>query len=182
MIFHDTELNDARLIELQPFGDDRGVFARTFCQREFANAGLPTDFVQQNMSSSTTKGTIRGLHFQRPPHGEAKLIRCVNGVILDVIVDLRAGSSTYLRHASFELSSENRRQLFIPAGFAHGFQTLTDNVEVSYLVSAFYTPSAEGGLRWNDPMLAIEWPLEATVMSAKDANWPLLDRDNPLRL
>ena len=122
------------------------------------------------------------MHFQRAPHTEAKLIRCLRGAILDVIVDLRADSPSYLRHQGFELSAENRHQLYVPPGFAHGFQTLTDDVEVSYLVSAAYAPAAEGGLRHDDPLLGIAWPMAATVISPKDAAWPLLDPAAPLSI
>ena len=182
MIFHDTDLEDARLIELRLLGDERGAFARTFSRDEFAQGGMASVYVQQNMSVSATAGTVRGMHFQRAPHAEAKLIRCLRGAILDVIVDLRRGSPTYLRHQGFELSAANRHQLYVPPGFAHGFQTLVDDVEVSYLVSAAYAPAAEGGLRHDDPLLGIAWPRPAAVLSAKDAGWPLLDADDPLAL
>lgn len=182
MIFHETELKDARLIEFQPFGDARGQFARTFCQKEFEAAGLPTEWVQQNTSASATKGTIRGMHFQRSPFTEGKLVRCLRGSIVDVIVDLRGGSPTYLRHQAFELSARGKTQLYVPAGFAHSFQTLEDDVEVSYLVTAFYTPASEGGLRYSDPLLGIDWPLPVSVISDKDAGWPLLDPGAPLAL
>lgn len=176
MIFRETALKDAWLIDIEPRGDDRGMFARTFCRDEFAAHGLLTDFVQQNMSVSAQAGTIRGMHYQRAPYTEAKLVRCVRGRILDVIVDLRSGSPTYLKHEGFELSATNRRQLYVPPGFAHSFQTLVDDIEVSYLVTAAYTPSAEGGLRYSDPLLAIEWPLPVSTISDKDAAWPLIDR------
>ncbi len=182
MIFHDTELKDARLIELRPFGDERGAFARTFSRDEFAEAGMASVYVQQNMSVSARKGTVRGMHFQRAPHTEAKLIRCLRGAILDVIVDLRADSPTYLRHQGFELSDANRHQLYVPPGFAHGFQTLTEDVEVSYLVSAAYAPASEGGLRHDDPALGIAWAMPVTVISPKDAAWPLLDPANPMAI
>lgn len=182
MIFHDTELQDARLIELRLLGDERGAFARTFSQGEFAEAGMDSVYVQQNMSVSAKAGTVRGMHFQRAPHAEAKLVRCLRGAILDVIVDLRRGSPTYLRHQGFELSAANRHQLYVPRGFAHGFQTLVDDVEVSYLVSAAYAPAAEGGLRHDDPVLGIAWPMPVTVLSAKDAGWPLLDPEGLVEL
>lgn len=178
MIFHDTELKDARLIDLEPRGDDRGMFARSFCAREFAAAGLETIYVQQNMSVSNFKGTLRGMHFQRTPDAEVKLIRCLRGAIIDIIVDIRRHSPSFMRHQAFELSASNRRQLYVPRGFAHGFQTLTDDVEVSYLVSAFYAPDSEGGLRHDDPALAIDWPLPVTVISPKDASWPLIERES----
>ena len=174
MIFHETTLKDAWLIDLQPRGDDRGIFARTFCHDEFAAHGMETVYVQQNMSVSALRGTLRGMHFQRQPHAEVKVIRCVRGTILDVIVDMRPDSPSYLKHEGFELSAQNRRELYVPRGFAHGFMTLTDDVEVTYLVSAPYTPAAEGGLRYNDPKLGISWPLEVTTISEKDAIWPLL--------
>lgn len=172
MLFHQTTLKDAVLIDLEPRGDARGMFARTFCAREFEAAGLKTAFVQQNASVSVEKGTLRGMHRQEQPHAEAKLVRCVRGALLDVIIDLRPESPTYLKWEGFELTADNRRQLYVPEGFAHGFQTLTENVEVSYLVSAFYTPDAERGVRFNDPVFGINWPLPVTVMSDKDANWP----------
>ncbi|MBC7801197.1 MAG: dTDP-4-dehydrorhamnose 3,5-epimerase [Gemmatimonadaceae bacterium] len=175
MIFHKTTLSDAWLIEPERRGDERGFFARTMCQAEFAAHGLISGFVQQNMSASAQSGTLRGMHFQRAPFSEAKLVRCVRGRLLDVIVDLRAGSPSYMRHEAFELSAENGHQLYVPPGFAHSFMTLVDDVEVSYLVSSPYTPSSEGGLRYNDPALAIAWPRSVTTISDKDANWPLLE-------
>ncbi|MBE7731954.1 dTDP-4-dehydrorhamnose 3,5-epimerase [Devosia faecipullorum] len=179
MIFHETTLKDAWLIELQPRGDDRGMFARTFCRDEFAAHGMETNYVQQNMSVSAFKGTLRGMHFQRQPHAEVKVIRCVRGAILDVIVDMRSDSPSYLKHEGFELNAQNRRQLYVPRGFAHGFMTLSDDVEVTYLVSAPYTPTAEGGLRYDDPKLAISWPLDVTTISDKDAAWPFLTETPP---
>jgi dTDP-4-dehydrorhamnose 3,5-epimerase len=179
MIYNATTLADAWLIELEKRGDDRGWFARTMDASEFAERGMDSVFVQQNASMSARAGTIRGLHFQRSPHAEAKLVRCLRGRIIDVIVDLRRGSPSYMRHESFELSAENARLLYVPKGFAHGFQTLTDDVEVSYLVSAAYAPEAEGGLRFDDPRLAIAWPMPVSVVSPKDASWPLLALDDP---
>lgn len=172
MIFHETTLKDARLIDLEKRGDDRGFFARTYCAREFAAHGLETDFVQQNTSYSKYKGTLRGMHFQRAPHAETKLIRCLRGSIVDIIVDLRPDSPTYRRWEAFELDDRNHRMLLVPKGFGHGFQTTSDEVEVTYLVAGFYEPSSEGGVRWNDPALGIVWPLEPTVMSDKDKAWP----------
>jgi dTDP-4-dehydrorhamnose 3,5-epimerase len=172
MLFHATTLQDATLVELQRRGDDRGFFARTFCEQEFAKAGLPTVFVQQNTSYSAMKGTLRGMHFQTAPHGEDKLIRCLRGAIVDIIVDLRPESPTYKKWEAFELNDENKLQLLVPKGFGHGFQTLTDHVEVTYLVSAPYTPAAEGGVRWNDPAFGISWPLEPTEMSDRDRAFP----------
>jgi dTDP-4-dehydrorhamnose 3,5-epimerase len=181
MIFHSTRFDDAWLIELERRGDDRGFFARTMCHEEFSAHGLQTSFVQQNTSYSTQRGTLRGLHYQRPPYAEAKLVRCIRGAILDVIVDIRQDSATYLCHEAFELTDENRKQLYVPPGFAHSFLTLSDHAEVSYLVTAPYTPSAEDGLRYNDPELAIHWPQEVAVLSDKDSRWPLLGaRTSPL--
>ncbi|WP_227368683.1 dTDP-4-dehydrorhamnose 3,5-epimerase [Halomonas sp. M20] len=175
MIFHETTLKDAWLIELEPRGDQRGFFARTMCKEEFAQHGLLNDFVQQNTSFSAQKGTLRGLHYQMQPHGEAKLVRCLRGAIVDIIVDVRADSPTFLQHQQFELTDSNRSQLYVPPGYAHGFQTLSNDVEVSYLVSAAYCPQAERGLRYDDERLQIDWPVPVTVLSEKDAHWPLID-------
>ncbi|NIC04410.1 dTDP-4-dehydrorhamnose 3,5-epimerase [Billgrantia bachuensis] len=181
MKFIQTDLKDAYLVELEPRGDDRGFFARTMCREEFSAIGIESDFVQQNTSFSAQRGTLRGLHFQKAPHGEDKLIRCISGAIIDVIVDIRQDSPTYMQHQIFELTSRNRMQLFVPKGFAHSFMTLTDNVEVSYLVTAPYTPSSEDGLRYDDEVLGIEWPLPVSVISDKDAGWPLMnERTSPL--
>lgn len=174
MIFRETSLKDAYLIELEKRGDDRGFFARTMCREEFAAHGLDTTYVQQNTSFSVHRGTLRGMHYQLPPYTEAKLVRCIKGAIVDVIVDLRRQSPSYLRHECFELDEENRLELYVPRGFAHAFQAVSDNVEVSYLVSAPYVPAAERGLRYSDPRLAIAWPLPVSVISDKDASWPLL--------
>ncbi|MEH6389701.1 MULTISPECIES: dTDP-4-dehydrorhamnose 3,5-epimerase [Pseudomonas] len=181
MIFHETTLKDAWLIELEPRGDERGFFARTMCRDEFARHGLVTDYVQQNTSVSANRGTLRGLHYQAEPYAEAKLVRCLRGAIVDVIVDLREDSPSYLKHQLFELTDRNRHQLYVPPGFAHSFQTLEDDVEVSYLVSAPYTPEAERGLRYNDERLGITWPEAVTTISDKDAAWPLIvDRSEKL--
>ncbi len=174
MRFHSTRLNDARLIALEPHGDQRGFFARTMCRNEFAEHGLDSEFVQQNTSFSAQRGTLRGLHYQQRPHAEAKLVRCLRGAIIDVIVDVRAESSTYLHHQMFELTDANRHQLYVPQGFAHAFQTLSDDTEVSYLVTAAYHPRAERGLRYSDERLGIAWPLPVSVVSDKDAAWPLI--------
>ena len=175
MRFSETTLADARLIDLEKRGDARGFFARVFCEAEFAAAGLETRFVQINHSRSIGRGTIRGLHFQRPPHGEVKVVRVVRGALYDVILDLRPESPSFGRWQGFELSAEAGTMLYVPAGFAHGFQTLTEETEVTYQVSAAYTPAAEGGVRWNDPVLAIDWPLPVGTISDKDAAWPDLD-------
>jgi dTDP-4-dehydrorhamnose 3,5-epimerase len=175
MRFIETKLQDAWLVELDPRGDERGSFARSFSRYEFAERGLVADYIQANVSVSACQGTVRGLHFQKSPHTEAKLVRCVRGAILDVIVDLRGRSPTYLRHQAFELSASNKQQLYVPPGFAHGFQSLVDDIEITYMVSSRYTPSAEGGLRFNDPALGIVWPLPVSVISDKDARWPLIE-------
>ena len=172
MLFQKTTLKDAVLIDLQRIEDDRGFFARIFSAKDFEAQGLTSRFVQQNMSTTARAGTVRGMHYQKAPHGEAKLIRCLRGAIYDVIIDLRPDSPTYRQWEGFKLNAENQRQLYIPQGFALGFQTLVDDVEVSYLVSAYYTPEAETGLRHDDPMFAITWPQAATVVSDKDRAWP----------
>lgn len=179
MIFHPTTLPGAFIIELELRADARGSFARTMCRDEFAEHGLVTEFAQQNLSCSVHAGTLRGMHFQKPPYAEAKLIRCVRGAVLDVIVDLRPDSPSYMRHEAFELSAANRRQIYVPQGFAHGFQTLVDDVEMTYLISAPYTPAAEAGLRYDDPRLGIAWPRPVTVLSERDQRWPLLGDDTP---
>lgn len=175
MIFRETTLKDAWLIELEKRGDDRGFFARVFCQNEFADAGLIKDFVQINTSLSAKAGTLRGMHYQLPPASEVKIVRCIRGALWDCIVDLRPDSPTFGKWFGHELSAENRTMMYVPQGFAHGFITLTDDAEAFYLVSAFYKPEAERGLRWNDPRFAIEWPRQPLEISQKDGNWPLFD-------
>ncbi len=172
MIFHPTDLQDAQLIELKYIRDDRGFFARSFCANDFAARGLHAVFVQQNNSQSLKKGTIRGLHYQTAPHAEVKVMRCLRGAIYNVIVDLRPTSPTYRRWQGFELTAENRRKLYVPKGFANGYQALTDEAEVAYLVSVPYAPGAEGGVRYDDPEFAITWPIEVSVVSDKDRAWP----------
>ncbi|MBR9808879.1 MAG: dTDP-4-dehydrorhamnose 3,5-epimerase [Alphaproteobacteria bacterium] len=171
MLFQKTELLGAFLIKLEARGDARGMFARTFCVNEFAAHGLETRFVNQNMSVSAEQGTLRGMHCQIEPAAEVKVIRCVRGAIFDVIVDIRPDSPTYLKWQGFELTDQNKDQLYIPKGFLHGFQTLQDDTEVSYLVSEFYAPEAERGARHDDPAFGIEWPVPVTVLSDKDASW-----------
>lgn len=175
MNFVETKIEGVYIVELKQIGDDRGFFARSFCSKEFAEVGLDDNFVQCNVSYNKTMGTLRGLHFQTDPAREAKLVRCTQGAIVDVAVDLRRSSSTYLEHVMVELTAENRKALYVPKHFGHGFQTLVDDTEVTYQVSEFYTPDAERGLRFDDPKLAIEWPRTATNMSPKDASWPYLD-------
>jgi len=172
MHFRRTTLKDAWVIEVEPARDERGFFARTFCVDEFSAHGLETSFPQHSISVSARRGTLRGMHFQREPHGEVKLVRCVAGKIWDVIIDLRADSPTFRRWESFELAAENRCQLYVPKGFAHGFQALTDDVEVSYLISKPHVPQAADGIRYDDPAFQVEWPLPVTIISDRDRSWP----------
>ena len=172
MLFRATQLAGVRLIDLEPATDERGFFARTFCEEEFAAQGLETRFVQHSVSHTARQGSVRGMHFQRPPHEEIKLLRCVKGAIHDVLIDLRPNSPTYWRWESYELTAENRHQLYVPAGLAHGFQTLVPDTEVAYLISAFYAPIAAAGLRHDDPAFPIGWPLPVADISAKDRAWP----------
>lgn len=172
MRFESTGLNGAWLVHLEPRQDSRGFFARTFCVDEFGALGLETSFPQHSLSRSFQKGTVRGMHFQRDPHGEVKLVRCLRGAIWDVIIDLRPGSVTFRQWRGFELSDENGRQLYIPKGFAHGFQTLSENAEVNYLISEFYAPEAASGVGHDDPAFGIKWPLPVTEISEKDLLWP----------
>lgn len=176
MRFSESTLPGVYVIEPELLTDDRGFFARGFCANEFAEHGLEHNFVQCNMSGNHHKNTVRGLHFQFSPHEEVKVVRCINGAIFDVAVDLREDSPTYLQWFGAELSAANRRILYVPRGFGHGYQTLTDDAEVFYQVSDFYAPGSEGGLRWNDPAIGIEWPLggDDMTISEKDAAWPLL--------
>jgi dTDP-4-dehydrorhamnose 3,5-epimerase len=178
MIFTNGSLEGAYIIDLQKHGDSRGFFARTYCQREFAEHGLATDMVQTNMSFSAEQGTLRGLHYQLPPHEEAKLMRCTQGAVYDVTVDVRPDSPTFMQWMGVELTAENRRIVYVPEGCAHGFLTLIDDTEVSYQVSAFYTPGVERGIRFNDPAFAIEWPTELRVVSDKDRSWPDFERSD----
>lgn len=168
MIFEPLNLEGAYLISLDKKEDDRGFFARYYCEEEFQKYNLNTDWVQMNNSFSKHKGTLRGLHFQKPPHSEVKLIRCFRGAIWDVMVDIRKGSKTYGQWFGTELSAENRKMLYIPEGFAHGFISLTDDSEILYMVSSAYAGQAEGTLRWNDPFHQIEWPFTPSIISDKD--------------
>lgn len=174
MQFTPTALEGAMIVDLQRLEDERGFFARSFCRREFDQLGMNSDVVQANVSFNVSKGTLRGMHYQVAPAPETKLVRCTRGSIIDVIVDMRESSPTYRQHIAVELTAENHRALFVPANFAHGFQTLEDNSEVMYLVSGFYTPECERGLRFNDPALNIQWPVPVEHMSDKDTQWPLL--------
>ena len=175
MKFFATPLAGLYVVEIEPRVDMRGFFARGFCMDEFAAHGLDTRIAQANMAFNEKASTLRGMHFQVPPHEEAKYIRCVRGAVYDVAVDIRPQSATYLKWHAAELTADNRRMMCIPRGFAHGYQTLSDNTEVFYLVSEFYHPESDRGLRWDDPALAISWPLPNPILSAKDRMHPLLD-------
>ena len=179
MIFTETKLKGAYLIDLERRDDSRGFFARTFCQNEFEAHGLKKTIAQANTAFSFNKGTLRGMHFQYPPAAETKLLRCTRGAILDIIVDLRPESPTYLDHIAVELTADNHRSLYVPERFAHGYQTLRDNTETSYQVGEFYTPGCEGGLLYSDPRLQLRWPLPVAVISEKDALWQSLDAIEP---
>lgn len=174
MKFVPTPLAGAFVVELEPIEDERGFFARSFCQNEFRARGLDPVVAQCNVSLNRSRGTLRGLHYQAPPHEEAKLVRCTRGAIWDVIVDLREGLPTRWKSFSTELTADNRRALYVPRGFAHGFQTLADDSEVLYQISEFYHPESSRGLRWDDPALGIRWPLPEPVVSARDRAYPLL--------
>lgn len=175
MIFNQTKLSGAFTINVEPFKDNRGFFTRTFCEKEFGQHGLATHFVQANHSGTNGKGVIRGMHFQHMPYCEIKLVKCVIGAIYDVIIDLRNGSSTFLQWFGTELNSENKRMMYVPKGFAHGFQSLTDHSEIIYMVSDFYNKESEGGVRYNDPSVNIKWPLPVTLVSEKDQNIALIN-------
>lgn len=171
MIFKTTKLDGAYIIEPERLSDDRGFFARVWCQDEFAKHGLETTMLQSNISYNRRRGTLRGMHFQRPPHAEVKIVRCTAGAVYDVIIDLRQGSPTFTEWIGVDLSAENRRMLYVPHGFAHGYITRTDDAEVLYQVSASYAPEAEGGVRYDDPAFGIEWPVSVEMLSDKDASW-----------
>ncbi len=175
MVFTETKLKGAYIIDIDCKEDDRGFFARAFCQKEFEAHGLKTIIAQANVAFNHKKGTLRGMHFQYPPAAETKLVRCTRGAILDIIVDLRPDSATYLQHIAVELHEANHRALYVPERFAHGYQVLQDGTETSYQVGEFYTPSVEGGLLYNDPRLGLTWPLPVTVISEKDQRFGLLD-------
>lgn len=174
MIFTQTPLAGAYLIDPERIVDERGFFARTWCRDEFERQGLETRLVQCNVSYNTRRGTLRGMHYQAEPHEEVKLVRCTQGAIYDVIVDIRPDSSTYLRWVAEELTAENRRMFYIPGGFAHGFQTLLDGAEVSYQMSDFFHPQSSRGIRHDDPTIKIDWPLDVAIISDKDRGYPLL--------
>ncbi len=172
MQFLETGLKGAYLIELDVKEDERGYFARTFCRHEFAGQELDIDIVQANISYNRNRGILRGMHYQVPPRAEVKLVQCVRGALYDVIIDLREDSQTYRRWVSIELCEANRRLLYVPEGFAHGFQTLEDDTLVYYLMSEFYAPEYARGVRWNDPAFGIEWPFEYPIISEKDRSLP----------
>ena len=177
MIFHETPLQGAFIIELEKRGDERGFFARAFCQNEFEAHGLSSNFVQVNNSLSAEKGTLRGMHYQLAPHAETKIVRCIKGALYDVIIDLRPESKTFCESFGAELSADNRRMMYVPKGFAHGFITLTDNTEAFYFVDEFYAPDFERGIRYNDPKFSIDWPIKPVVVSDKDQQHRNFDPD-----
>jgi dTDP-4-dehydrorhamnose 3,5-epimerase len=179
MIFTETKLKGAFILDLERREDNRGFFARAFCQHEFAEHGLKPTIAQANVAFNKRKGTLRGMHFQFPPSAETKLVRATRGAILDIIVDLRPESPTYLQHVAVELSADNGRALYVPERFAHGYQALEDATETSYMVGEFYTPGVEGGLSPTDPRLGLKWPLPTTEISDKDRTWNLLEEVEP---
>jgi dTDP-4-dehydrorhamnose 3,5-epimerase len=179
VIFTETKLEGAFIIDLDLKEDNRGFFARAFCQHEFEDHGLKPVIAQANIAFNRRKGSLRGMHFQFPPTAETKLVRCTRGAILDIIVDLRPESPTYLDHVAVELTADNHRALYVPERFAHGYQVLEDITETSYQVGEFYAPESEGGLRYDDPALGLTWPLPVTEMSDKDRVWALLSEYEP---
>lgn len=172
MIFTETKLPGAFILDIEKRGDARGFFARTWCQREFDEHRLNTRLVQTNLAFTKLKGVLRGMHYQAPPHAEAKMVRCTSGAIFDVMIDLRPESVTFKQWLGRELTASNRRMLYVPEGFAHGYLTLEDDSEVAYQVSEFYTPEAEHGLRYDDAAFGIEWPTKVIFVSEKDRSWP----------
>ena len=171
MIFAPTPLAGAYLIEPEPVADERGFFARTWCRNEFADKGLNPNLVQCNISYNKARGTLRGMHYQKAPHAEAKLVRCTQGAVYDVIVDLRSGSNTFTQWFGVELTAANRKALYVPEGFAHGFISLKDDTEVLYQMSEFFHAECAAGVRWNDPVFKIAWPSTVRVMSERDQNY-----------
>jgi dTDP-4-dehydrorhamnose 3,5-epimerase len=176
MIFVETTLKGAYVTHLDRVEDERGFFARSFCQKEFLARGLKVDVAQSNISFNNRKGTLRGMHFQLPPKAEAKLVRCTRGAIYDVIVDLRPDSPSFCQWVAVELTADNFAALYIPEGLAHGFQTLQDNSEVFYLMFEFYAPEYASGVRWDDPVFGIQWPLANPILSERDRSYPLFER------
>ncbi len=182
MLFLETPLKGAFIIELEKKEDSRGFFARAFCKHEFEKYKLNANIVQANNSFSLKKGTLRGMHYQVPPSAEDKIIRCIRGSLYDVIIDLRVDSPTHCQWFGIELSAENRKMLYVPKGFAHGFITLEDNTEAFYLVTEFYSPEHERGIRWNDPKFNIKWPINPIIISEKDNNYPYFDDSMYLKI
>ena len=180
MIFTRTRLEGALLIDIERREDERGFFARTWCRKELAARGLDSELAQESVSYNGSRGTVRGLHFQRAPHEETKIVRCTGGAVFDVIVDLRPDSSSYLQWQGFELTPETKRAVYIPKGFAHGFQTLSEHSEVTYQISVFYAPDAAGGYRYDDAAFGIVWPLPVSIISKRDLCWPNFKVDTPL--
>lgn len=179
MIFEETAISDVWLVRPQAHNDERGSFARFWCAREFEARGIEFFVAQANVSLNRKRGTLRGLHYQEPPKPEAKLVRCSRGALFDVAVDLRAGSSTLGRVVTAELTAENGKMLYIPKGCAHGFQTLLDDTEVTYLMGEFYDPDLAGGVKWDDSQLAINWPIHPPIVSERDVGAPPFDPDHP---
>ena len=174
MHFLTTEIEGIFLIEPERRADERGFFARTWCEREFRQQGLPSHFVQCSVSYNHLRGTLRGMHYQRAPYGEYKVVRCNRGAIFDVAIDLRSDSPTHCRWVGFELNEENGRMLYIPEGCAHGFITLVDRTELYYQISEFYHPESVAGVRWDDPAFGIQWPIKPAIISPRDASFPLM--------
>ena len=182
MIFTATRLKGAFIIDVEPKEDERGFFARTFCQNEFSNHGLKPVIAQASIACNLRKGTLRGMHFQYPPQAETKLVRCTRGAILDIIVDLRPESPTFLDHIAVELSQDNMTALYVPERFAHGYQSLEDGTDTTYQISEFYAPHAEGGLRYDDPRLDLPWPLPASMVSPRDLAFrPFVEIENEIK-
>lgn len=178
MIIKKTSLNQAVTIELEPIKDDRGFFARSFCKKTLAEYGIHFDTVQCNIAFNNFAHTLRGMHFQKPPFCEEKIISCTSGAVYDVIIDLNRKSPTFGKWFGITLSAENQKSLYVPKGFAHGYQTLTDNASITYMVSQYYAPSYESGVRWNDASFGIEWPSqENLILSSKDKSWKDFDKD-----
>jgi dTDP-4-dehydrorhamnose 3,5-epimerase len=175
LIFHKTELNGAFIVEPKPREDERGKFARVFCKREFSEIGHEKEFVQFNHSVNKVKGTVRGMHFQRSPHREIKLVRCIRGSVFDVIVDLRSGSATYQKWFGEIISETNMKMMYIPEGFAHGFQVLEENSELLYHHTAYYTPEAEGGINPTDALVDIKWPVPISLLSDRDRSFEMMN-------
>lgn len=176
MKFKETKIKGLHIIEPELKIDERGYFARIFCKEELKKIGIDFEIVQINRSLNKKRGTLRGMHFQKPPKAEDKIVQCIKGAIYDVAIDLRENSPTYGRWVAVELSEDNKKMFLIPKGFAHGFQSLTDNSEILYFISEFYSPEYESGVRWNDPFFNIKWPIKNPILSEKDKNWPLIKK------